>query len=123
MNAIGKCCWVIADGYLPGWEVGPKPEMESHEAVCILNTGGVNAQVELMLYFEDRDPVGPYRIRVPAERTVHQRTNDLTDPQRVPENLGYSCVVTSDQPIVVQHTRLDSRQSENALMSTIAYPV
>jgi len=24
-------------------------------------------------------------------------------------------------PIVVQHTRLDSRQAENALLSTIAY--
>jgi hypothetical protein len=26
-----------------------------------------------------------------------------------------------DVPIVVQHTRLDSRQAENALLSTIAY--
>jgi hypothetical protein len=30
-------------------------------------------------------------------------------------------VITSDVPIVVQHTRLDSRQSENALLSTIAF--
>jgi hypothetical protein len=30
-------------------------------------------------------------------------------------------VIESDVPIVVQHTRLDSRQAENALLSTIAF--
>jgi hypothetical protein len=30
-------------------------------------------------------------------------------------------VIESDVPIVVQHTRLDSRQAENALMTTIAF--
>ena len=29
--------------------------------------------------------------------------------------------VAPDVPIVVQHTRLDSRQAENALLSTIAF--
>jgi hypothetical protein len=31
-------------------------------------------------------------------------------------------VLVSDVPIVVQDTRLDSRQAENVLLSTIAYP-
>jgi hypothetical protein len=31
-------------------------------------------------------------------------------------------VIRSDVPIVVQHTRLDSRQAENALLTTVAYP-
>jgi hypothetical protein len=30
-------------------------------------------------------------------------------------------VIESDAPIVVQHTRLDSRQAENALITTIAF--
>jgi len=30
-------------------------------------------------------------------------------------------VFESDEPIVVQHTRLDSRQTANALLSTIAF--
>ena len=34
----------------------------------------------------------------------------------------YASVIESDVPIVVQHTRLDSRQAENALLSTIAFP-
>jgi hypothetical protein len=32
-------------------------------------------------------------------------------------------LIMSTVPIVVPHTRLDSRQAENALMSTIAFPV
>jgi hypothetical protein len=30
-------------------------------------------------------------------------------------------VIESDRPIVVQHTRLDSRQAALALLSTVAY--
>lgn len=33
----------------------------------------------------------------------------------------FASVVESDQPIVVQHTRLDSRQAALALLSTVAY--
>jgi len=31
-------------------------------------------------------------------------------------------VLRSDRPVVVQHTRLDSRQPANALMTTMAFP-
>ena len=33
----------------------------------------------------------------------------------------YASIIESDVNIVVQHTRLDSRQSANALLSTIAF--
>lgn len=33
----------------------------------------------------------------------------------------YASVVSSDVPIVAQHTRLDSTQAENALPTTVAY--
>jgi hypothetical protein len=95
--------------------------MVSHEAINILNAGDLEAHVTLTVYFEDREPV-VYRVTVPPRRTVHQRLNDLEDPQPVPRGLGASAVVESDVPIVVQQTRLDSRQSENALISTIAFP-
>ena len=39
----------------------------------------------------------------------------------MPRATDYASVIESDVPIVVQHTRLDSRQAENALLSTIAY--
>ncbi len=69
----------------------------------------------------DRAPVGPYRVRVEAERTLHLRFNDLTDPASIPRDTDYASVIRSDVPIVVQHTRLDSRQADNALLSTIAW--
>ena len=49
------------------------------------------------------------------------RFNDLDDPEPIPRDTEYASVIESDVPIVVQHTRLDSRQAENALLSTIAY--
>jgi hypothetical protein len=60
-------------------------------------------------------------VTVPARRTRHVRFNDLTDPAPIPVDTDYASVIESDVPIVVQHTRLDSRQAENALLSTIAY--
>jgi hypothetical protein len=73
------------------------------------------------LFFQDREPVGPYRLTVAARRTLHLRFNDLEDPQPVPRDTDYASVFESDVPIVVQHTRLDSRKAEIALLSTMAY--
>lgn len=35
---------------------------------------------------------------------------------------AFESVIRSDVPIVVQHTRLDSRQAALALLTTIAFP-
>ncbi len=95
--------------------------MTSHETACILNAGDDPANVEITLFFADRGPVGPYRVTVDPQRTLHLRFNELEDPEPVPRDTDYASVIESDVPIVVQHTRLDSRQAENALLSTIAY--
>jgi hypothetical protein len=118
---IGRKRWAIAEGYIPGWSHGPEPEMTSHETACILNAGDQDAQVEITIYFEDRESVGPYRVTVPAQRTRHLRYNDLTDPKPIPKATPYASVIEADVPIVVQHTRLDSRQANNALLTTIAF--
>jgi hypothetical protein len=120
---IGKKQWAIPEGYIPDWSNGPKPEMVSHEAACILNTSEKEAHVEITIYFEDKDPAGPYKVTVPPKRTRHVRFNNLKDPEPIPKDTNYSSVIVSDVPVVVQHTRLDSRQAENALISTLAYPV
>jgi hypothetical protein len=78
--------------------------------------------VEITVYFAHREPAGPYRVVVPARRTRHVRFNGLTEPEPVPRGTDYSSVIESDVAIVVQHTRLDSRQAENALITTMAYP-
>jgi hypothetical protein len=61
-------------------------------------------------------------VTVPARRTLHLRFNDLADPEPVPRGTDYASVIESDVPIVVQHTRLDSRQAALALLTTMAYP-
>ena len=121
-KAIGVREWVIAEGYIPPESHGSQPQMLSHETVCLLNTSDQNAHVEITIYYRDREPVGPYKVTVPARRTHHLRFNDLTDPEPIPRDTDYSSVIRSDVPIVAQHTRLDSRQAENALLSTVAYP-
>ena len=121
-NAIGVKEWVIAEGYIPKESHGPTPQMTSHETVCMLNCSGQEAHVEITIYYKDREPVGPYHVTVPARRTRHVRFNNLTDPEPIPRDTDFSSVIRSDVAIVVQHTRLDSRQAENALLSTIAYP-
>jgi hypothetical protein len=119
---IGHTRWAIAEGYIPRESHGPLPEMLSHETACLLNATDQDADVAITIYFADREPAGPYRIRVPARRTRHVRFNDLDDPEPIPRGTDYASVIESDVPIVVQHTRLDSRQAENALLSTVAFP-
>ena len=118
---IGRKHWAIAEGWIPSWSHGPEPEMLSHETACLLNTSNRDAEVRITIFYTDRDPVGPYRVTVPARRTKHVRYNDLKDPEPVPKATNYASTIDSDVPIVVQHTRLDSRQAENALVTTMAF--
>ena len=119
---IGRKTWAIAEGYIPGWSHGPAPEFTSHEAFCILNATDQDAHVKLTIYHADREPSGPYLFTVGARRTHHFRFNNLTDPEPVPRGTSYASVFESDVPVVIQHTRLDSRQADNAIMTTIAFP-
>ena len=114
---IGKKRWAIPEGYIPSWSHGPEPEMKSHETACLLIAGDADAHVEITVFFSDRDPAGPFEVTVPARRTVHLRFNELD----IPVATDFASVLESDQPIVVQHTRLDSRQEANALMTTSVY--
>ena len=118
---IGRTRWAIAEGYIPPASHGSGRAFESHETACLLNAGDADAHVEITVYFKDREPAGPYRVTVPARRTRHLRFNDLKDPEPIPLATDYSSVIVSDVPVVVQHTRLDSRQSANALLTTVAY--
>jgi len=121
MDDIGRRRWAIAEGYIPSQSSFSDRALISHETACILNASDRDAHVSLTIVFADREPVGPYRVVVPARRTLHLRFNDLEDPQAVPRDTDFSSVFESDVPIVVQHTRLDSRHPEISLLSTTAY--
>ena len=121
MEAIGRRRWAIAEGYIPSESAFTDRALISHETACILNAGDRDAQVAITIFFADREAVGPYKVTVGARRTLHLRFNDLVDPQPIPRDTDYASVFESDVPIIVQHTRLDSRQAELALLSTVAY--
>jgi hypothetical protein len=118
---IGHRHWAIAEGYIPSQSLSQEHALVSHEAICLLNAGDQEARVAVTLYFKDREPVGPYAVTVGARRTLHLRFNDLEDPAPVPRDTDFSSVIESNVPIVVQHTRLDSRHPNIALMSTVGY--
>jgi hypothetical protein len=121
MTEIGRTIWAIAEGYIPGQSVSNEHALISHETACLLNATDKDADVSITLFFTDRDPVGPYRVKVAARRTLHLRFNDLTDPAPVPRDTSYASLIESTVPIIVQHTRLDSRNPNIALLSTIAF--
>jgi hypothetical protein len=112
---------VIAEGYIPGHSTGERSAFESHETVCILNANDLDANVNITIYYSDRDPVGPYKLKVGARRTRHVRFNNLEDPEPIPGDTDFASVIEADVPIVCQHARLDSRQAELALLTTTPY--
>jgi hypothetical protein len=118
---IGHKKWAIAEGYIPKESSSNAREFTSHETACLLNASDRDAHVRITVFYSDREPVGPYEVVVPALRTRHIRFNELSDPEPIPKGTDYSSVIESDVPIVVQHTRLDSRRAENALFSTMAF--
>lgn len=119
--AIGRRVWAIAEGYLPEESAREDRAHRSHEAVCLLNTGEVPARVEVWIYFTDREPIGPYRLTVPARRALHQRMDDLRDPVPIPRGTDYASLFVSDVPLVAQHTRLDARPGVHGLLSTVPF--
>jgi len=105
---IGRKTWAIAEGYIPPFGHGEGREFESHETACLLNANDTDAHLKITIFYSNRNPVGPYRVIVPAQRTLHLRFNDLTDPEPIPKGTNYASTIVSNVPIVVQHTRLDS---------------
>jgi hypothetical protein len=117
----GGLFWVIPDGYIPPESRG---ELLSHESICVLNCGASAAKLSIDIYFEDREPLEGLIEVVEGRRTRHIRTASLERKgERIPAGTPYAITVTSDVPVIVQYSRLDTTQPELALMSVMAYPV
>ncbi|GIJ23543.1 sensory rhodopsin transducer [Micromonospora lutea] len=116
--------WAVPGGHVPFAGTGVEPEFTSFDKLCVLNTTDSEAEVTLHFYYEDAEPVGPYRFGVGARRIRHVRVNDLIDPEAVRLDRPYGCVLSSSVPVVVQFLRQDSRSSARlALTGTMAHPV
>lgn len=121
-KAFGKTTWLIPDCYLHSVSLN---EQVSHEAICVLNTSDVDAQINLTLYFEDRDAIKDFTSFCSAQKTHHIRLDKIVSASgaQIPRDVPYAILVESNTPIVVQYSRLDTSAVEMALMTTIAYPV
>lgn len=121
VQAKGVKLWVIPDCYIPEVSSGA---LESHESICVLNCSPEDALLHITIYFEDREPLERIPVYVPAKRTKHVRTSSLKKgEQTIPRGVPYAAEVESDIPVYVQYSRLDSTQAENALMTTMAFPI
>ncbi|MFA6563090.1 MAG: sensory rhodopsin transducer [Verrucomicrobiia bacterium] len=127
----GRRVWIVPDAYLPPLTAEDEAKHASgqgywsHESLCIVNTGPKPAHLSLNFYFEDRPPVKNIRVTVGAERTWHIRFDkpELLGGFRVPAGVPYALRVESNVPVVVQHSRLDTTQSNCAFLSVVAHPV
>lgn len=122
MGAIGRTMWVIADGHIPVDSTGPEPARTSRDEIAVLNTGDHDAEIEITVYYADREPVAGYRFAVGARRVRRVRFNDLIDPEAMPLGVDYGAVISSNVPVVVQFARVDTGSGSLALASILAYP-
>jgi hypothetical protein len=123
VNENGSKVWYIPDAFLPEAVQSAGP-YTGHEAICVLNVSSSDATLHLDLFFEDRPPAKDIEVVVPAERTRHIRMDDPAQLGgfEVPVSIGYAVRVRSDVPVIVQYTRVDTTQTQCALLSTMAIP-
>jgi hypothetical protein len=110
--------WYIPDCYLGSVSHG---NALTHEAVCILNPGNTDADVKLILLFEDRAEMSGFSASVRARSTNHIRLDKISNEcgEKIPRDLPYAMEIDCDVPVKIQYTRVDTSQEEMALMSVI----
>lgn len=121
VSNTGKKIWMIPDMYWP--EVTSDGHYVSHESICVLNTSDKDANIEITLYYEDMEPIKGLNTKCGSCRTHHIRMDKMLDKhgKHIPRGVAYAAVINSDVEVVVQYTRVDTTQSENALMTTMAF--
>lgn len=117
---LGKTQWAIADGFMSDTKNG---NFVSHEAVCVLNVSGKDANINITVYFEDSEPIGGFRAVCKNNRTNHIRLDKIKnkDGNPIPHEKPYALIIESDVPVIVQHSRMDVSQPEMTLMTTMAF--
>jgi hypothetical protein len=120
--STGHKKWIIPGGHIPGQSTGAEPASTSRDVLCLVNTNEQDAQLNIMIYYEDHDPKGPYTLTVKAKRIRHIRFNDLIDPESIPLDTPYAALIKSNIPVVVQFTRVDTSRNGMAVAMMMAYP-
>ncbi len=119
---VGNHTWMIPDCYWPE-QTDPGSPYPSHESICVLNVGDIDAQLALTFFFEDREPVCAKAVCA-ARRTHHIRLDRLaTDGGSLPRGVPYAALVRSQIPVVVQYSRCDASHPAVTLMTSVAHPL
>jgi hypothetical protein len=118
--AVGKKIWIVPDCELP--QEG-KGVLKGHESVIIVNDSDVEAEIDVKLYFADRDSYDDIKWTVGANRVRCFRMNNPDDMSGyiVPFETQYAMKISSNTPIVLQYGRLDNRQKNLAYYTTLGY--
>lgn len=119
-NKIGKKVWIIPDCELPQPGDG---KAKGHESVIIVNDSDVDAEIDVKLFFTDKEAYEDIKWNVKAGRVRCFRTNNVDDMcgYKIPFETQYAMKLTSNCEIVVQYGRLDNTQSNLAFYTTLAY--
>jgi hypothetical protein len=121
MKVLGRQRWAISAGSIPAHGHGREPEFTSRDCLSVLNSGDEVANVRVTVQYATRDQVGPYRLAVAPRRVRQVRINDLIFPEAVRLEEAYGLAIESDQPVVVQFTRMDTRERANAGLMTMGW--
>ena len=119
-NGMGKRLWLIPDCELPPAGEGVA---KGHESVIIVNDSDKDAEIEVKLFFTDKDFDGKIVWHVGAGRVRCFRMNNVADMCgfEVPFCTQYAMKLTSSENIVVQYGRLDNTQPNLAFYTTLGY--
>ncbi|NPV47308.1 MAG: sensory rhodopsin transducer [Armatimonadetes bacterium] len=120
-NGHGRKVWIFPDGDLPP-AGDPNLPLEGHESLIVLNTGDEDAQIEMDVYFTDREPEVGLRLVAPARRVTCFRMDKPVGDRQFQVPFGqYALRLRSDVPIVAQIGRADVRQPNLAYYTTMGY--
>ena len=113
----GKKVWFFPDGDLP--QPGPK-EPFGHEALMILNPNGADAEICIIVYYEDRDPDTVTGTSVSAHRVRCLRLDGPIGKENYKIPFGqYALKVEATVPVICQFGRLDVTQPNLAYYTTM----
>ncbi|MDD3840498.1 MAG: sensory rhodopsin transducer [Clostridia bacterium] len=119
----GKCVWFFPDGDLPPAGDGI---LKGHESIIILNPNKNTAKSTLTLYFEESDPVvidPSFEILPERVICIRMDNSEQLGGFKVPLETQYAIKVESDNPVIVQYGRLDTRQENMAYYTTMGFSV
>lgn len=118
--AMGKKNWIIPDCELPPAGEGV---LKGHESVIIVNDSDVDAQIDVSIYYTDKECYEGIKWQVGAKKVRCFRLDNPDDMcgYKIPYETQYAMKVVSDVEIVLQYGRLDNRQTNLAYYTTLGY--